>query len=324
MNSDSEASFSQLFAWLLQDPASTTAQSPQECEESNNGVENHSPRSAAPSGTEESGWTPQTSLELGEIPAVQDRFQAVLKRRLQIEIEKRPPLFPWETELLDYPDFVERSSWDLVPEPVWMAQQDNLSLPIRLPDSIFQQLLDRCQELVKSSLPPGPKLIQAVEDLFPNESQTLNQLARLVLTTPVRSRVEDMPSLSDYAELMPPQQMVLSLLAAQQLLETLTLSVTPTDAVVERQWLTSAGTLTLHVNYQSQSTPPKLRVEGDLPTSGVIKLQGERAEAMAQCSTSGRLSVELCGVELNQTYALEIQFPEFDLQPLMFAISVTL
>jgi hypothetical protein len=40
--------------------------------------------------------------DLGEMPTVQNRFQAILKRRLQAEIERHPPLFPWETELSDY------------------------------------------------------------------------------------------------------------------------------------------------------------------------------------------------------------------------------
>ena len=31
----------------------------------------------------------------GEMPTVENRFQALLKRRLQVEIERHPPLFPW-------------------------------------------------------------------------------------------------------------------------------------------------------------------------------------------------------------------------------------
>ncbi len=39
-----------------------------------------------------------------EVPDMQSRFQAVLKRRLQMQIESHPPMFPWETEVSDYPD----------------------------------------------------------------------------------------------------------------------------------------------------------------------------------------------------------------------------
>jgi hypothetical protein len=38
----------------------------------------------------------------GEIPAVQDRFHALLKRRLLIEAQQKPPVFPWEKEAVDY------------------------------------------------------------------------------------------------------------------------------------------------------------------------------------------------------------------------------
>ncbi len=61
--------------------------------------------------SQELGGTPQT-LQLGEIPTVQDRFQAVLKHRLQIQSPNHPPLFPWETQLIDYPDFVDEPSND--------------------------------------------------------------------------------------------------------------------------------------------------------------------------------------------------------------------
>ncbi|UBF29401.1 hypothetical protein K9N68_17125 [Kovacikia minuta CCNUW1] len=44
----------------------------------------------------------ETLFELGEIPAVQDRFYSLLKQRLQTEIQQNPPLFPWETEVNDY------------------------------------------------------------------------------------------------------------------------------------------------------------------------------------------------------------------------------
>ncbi|TAF09903.1 MAG: PatU, partial [Nostocales cyanobacterium] len=47
------------------------------------------------------------TFELGEIPTVQERFQAVIKRRLQIEIQNHPPLFPWESQIVEYPEFVE-------------------------------------------------------------------------------------------------------------------------------------------------------------------------------------------------------------------------
>lgn len=37
-------------------------------------------------------------------------FQSVLKHHLQVKIQAQPPLFPWETELTDYPDYSDTSS----------------------------------------------------------------------------------------------------------------------------------------------------------------------------------------------------------------------
>ena len=43
------------------------------------------------------------SFNFGEIHAVQERFQALLKQRLRLEYENKPPLFPWESEVSEYP-----------------------------------------------------------------------------------------------------------------------------------------------------------------------------------------------------------------------------
>ena len=43
------------------------------------------------------------SFNFGEIHAVQERFQALLKQRLLSEYENTPPLFPWESEVSEYP-----------------------------------------------------------------------------------------------------------------------------------------------------------------------------------------------------------------------------
>jgi hypothetical protein len=36
------------------------------------------------------------------MPIVEDRLPLLIQKRLEAEIQKRPPLFPWETELDDY------------------------------------------------------------------------------------------------------------------------------------------------------------------------------------------------------------------------------
>lgn len=325
MNSDSESLQHQCLDWLLTDNVKNNEKLV-ECEE-NDGVENLLNEATASKSSEPKlGGTPQT-FQLGEIPTVQDRFQAVLKRRLQIQVQDHPPLFPWETQLIDYPDFVDEPSMTLVPTWGWIVQQAKLKLPRPLPEKVFRQLLEQCQALVTSSVPLGAKLVQAVENFFPNESQTLNDIAGLVLRSTYRSvnTLETMPSIqSDYSDLQLRQQMALSLLAAKQLLENLTLPLSLTSPVVERQWLTSVGTLNIRVEYQSLGKLTKLLVQAELPVKGTLTLRGSGTLAMATSSTSGYLSVELSCEQLNPTYTLEVEFPEIDQQSLLFVISPTI
>ncbi|MCC5658030.1 PatU [Nostoc sp. XA010] len=322
MNSDSESLQSQCLGWLLTDNVKNTDQS-LECEE-NDGVKNlHNEATASKSSEPKLGGTPQT-FQLGEIPTVLDRFQAVLKNRLQIQAQDHPPLFPWETQLIDYPDCVDEPSMTLVPAWGWMVQQSKLNLPRPLPERVFQQLLEKCQSMVTSSVPLGAKLVQVVENFFPNESQALNDIAGLVLRSTYRSvSTLNMPNIqSDYSDLQPRQQMALSLLAAKQLLENLTLPLSAASPVVERQWLTTVGNLNIKVEYQSVGIT-KLLVQAELPVKGTLTLRTSGTLAMATSSTPGYLNVELGCEQLNPTYTLEVEFPEVDEQSLLFVINPT-
>ncbi|MGF2036068.1 MAG: PatU [Nostoc sp. CmiVER01] len=322
MNSDSESLQSQCLGWLLTDDVKNNNQSV-ECQE-NDGVKNlHNEATASKSSEPKLGGTPQT-FQLGEIPTVLDRFQAVLKHRLQIQAQEHPPLFPWETQLIDYPDCVDEPSMTLVPSWGWMVQQSKLNLPRPLPEKVFQQLLEKCQSMVTSSVPLGAKLVQVVENFFPNESQALNDIAGLVLRSTYRSvNTLDVPNIqSDYSDLQPRQQMALSLLAAKQLLENLTLPLSAASPVVERQWLTTVGNLNIKVEYQSVGIT-KLLVEAELPVKGTLTLRTSGTLAMATSSTPGYLSVELGCEQLNPTYTLEVEFPEVDEQSLLFVINLT-
>ncbi|MEG3977470.1 hypothetical protein QT970_23005 [Microcoleus sp. herbarium8] len=278
--------------------------------------------------------SPAQPLTIGEIPTVQDRFQTLLKERLRSEIEANPPLFPWETELKsyehDYPD-------DAVPQWVpplhlWTPQLQNIRwgrLPIPIAQGVFAQLLEPCQQLVMSSLREGSKLVRAVDSLFPGQSEELNQLAGFVLRGATRGitglEVEDLPN---YSEATIDQQMLMSLLAAREIIESLTLNCPVNQPPISREWLTALGTLTLSAQYLSNrnTEPPRpcLRVECEFPGGGSLELKGGDAEATAQRPNSGHLSVELFDPQPDKTYALEVKFQNFDTRPLMFAIRPTL
>ncbi|MEM9922386.1 MAG: PatU [Cyanobacteria bacterium P01_D01_bin.50] len=322
MNSDTESLQNQLLAWLLADNASTEEDFLVECEEIN-GAQTYQDDTASTSGVSESD-SMLYSFQLGEIPAVQTRFQAVLKRRLQNQIQDNPPLFPWETQLIDYPDYVDNTSMSWVPDLGWAAQQSKLSLPIPMPEKIFQQLLTRCQELLTFPVPLGAKLVGVVESLFPNEPQTLNDLAGMVLRSPYRSAhtLERMPYVEgSYSDLQPRQQMALSLLAAKQLLENLTLSVNAAREVLEKQWLTNVGTVILRVKYLQETD--KLWVEAELPCTGNLKLEGDNSQVVAESSELGTVSLELNSVQQGATYTLAVELQDMDTQPLKFVIIPT-
>lgn len=276
----------------------------------------------------------KSSLNFGELPIVQDRFHALLKRRLAHEIQQNPPLFPWETEIHDYE--TESASFGVlnarqpaatsqerVPVRLWFNQLQALNLPVALPDAVLTQLFQRCQEAVRSSLLEGARLVRAVEDLFPDRSQALNYLAGLVMTAPARSgRTPDaeMLNLPSYEAAEPAQQMVLSLLAAREIMAALTLTVSIDRPQLERQWLTELGALTLHLTYHADAR--SLRLQATLPCSGSIALVGGEQQAAAQRLDAGLLSVELFDLLPEQSCDLEIQLAGQEDAPLVFSIQI--
>ncbi|HLP88519.1 MAG TPA: PatU [Nostocaceae cyanobacterium] len=316
MNSDSEPLQHQFLDWLLTFVVSTDEYTLVECE-AVDGVDN--PLQDATTSQREQ---PQT-FQLGEIPTVQERFHAVLKRRLQTQSQNHPPLFPWETEITEYPEFIEEGAIASVPIWGWLAQRSKLNLPIPLPDQVFQQLVSKCQDLLTSSLPLGAKLVQAVDSLFPDDSQVINDLAGLVIRSPYRSAntLERVPSIqSDYSDLLPRQQMALSLIAAKQLLENLTLPISLTQPFLEREWQTDCGDLTLRVKLETLGNLTKLSVESQLPQRGILRLLGQESDPLVQSAISQNPSIEIYLRQLGQIYTLQVELPELDEQPFSFAI----
>ncbi len=362
MDNNSDTLYSRLIAWLLQESA--PAASPSAERQASSPVPQDEPRAAdfeldrldpldledlnidiAPSNTgdaaqnrtrADSGNIPvrediEPSVEtrpynFGEMPTVQNRFQAILKRRLQVEIERHPPLFPWETEFSDY----EPDSADVVadrwvpPVRLWMPQLSNLSLPVAMPENVLAQLLDACCEAVYSRRQLGAKLVNAVESLFPDQFQSLNQLAGMVLLYPTRSgeRLQSFPG--SYEAAATEQKMTLALLAAKEIISALTVPISPTQTPVERQWETAAGLVTVQAEYLMQDGVPKLRVSGRLPRGGSLTLRTPQASAVSQRTYPGYLSVESYDLQPNQSYPLEIRFHDSEQTPLIFTVCPTM
>lgn len=262
-----------------------------------------------------------SSLKLGEIPAVQDRFHAIIKRRLRVEIERNPPLFPWETKLWDYET---EPSEQLSGQPVptfWSTQLQTLKLPVQLPETLLLQIFAECRQIVHSSLRQGIKLVRAVETLFPEEPQALNHWAGQVLAEPARSSSQtlaagDLPL--SYEAASSTQQMVLSLLAARQVLESMTLEVSAEFPQAQRQWMTTSGPVVLEAIYQPEAQT--IQITGQLPMAGQLILQGETSRITATCTTAETLKVVLNHFVPEQTYPLTVELNAEDPQQLIFAV----
>jgi hypothetical protein len=276
----------------------------------------------------------ESSFELGDVPVVQERFQALLKHRLQSEIQKNPPLFPWETELLDYSSEPESAiaagvlvgssqSRNSVGGFGWLRHVKDLPLPVpaQIPEPILSTLLQRCQDAVQLSLQEGAKLVKAVEDLFPGQDEALNYLAGNVMMAPARSpKAATVEAPIQYEDVVPDQQMVLSLLAAREIINALSLKVSTTEPVIDRQWQTDVGLLSVHIEY-IQTPVPSIRLHATLPAAGLLAVRNGELRTTAQRTTAGRLSAELFEPQPNHSYAVEFCLAGIE-NPLTFALQL--
>jgi hypothetical protein len=272
-------------------------------------------------------------LKLGDIPAVQDRFQALLKRRLLDEAHRKPPRFPWEEGAVEYsndPVYCEGADAEPINSSVWLNQIRNLKLPVLMPELVLTKILDQCQTALFSSLREGTKLIQAVDSLFPGQTSLLNDVAGYVMVSPARSPRENLQELAAregdklpdcYEDAVPSSQMALSLLAAREIMTHLSLTLSPHTLQQEREWLTELGVFTLRSTYQLQQENTSLRLEAELPCGGSLKFQGDGFRSLAERDDAGLISLEVRDFSDDRIYPLEIRLGEQDL--LTFAIRFT-
>ncbi|MGB3691873.1 MAG: hypothetical protein WA865_22640 [Spirulinaceae cyanobacterium] len=332
MNENSDFLYNQILSWLAEE--SNSDQSPPQdgepnqidsAEESIVDGEIEQLNDLDREQDEKPTQSPQ-KLDMGDITQVKNRFQSLLKRKLLAEIESHPPLFPWETENSSYePEITDSLINNLVPfQRLWMPQLSNLGLPKK----ILVQLLDACSAAMQSRRPEGAKMVQAVSGLFPQQFQSLNQMAGIVLVGPSRSAELDLPS-RDYETATTQQQMAMSLIAAREIINNLTINLSPHQPSVERQWQTTVGLVALDAEYQpakedgSISSRASLRVNVRLPKGGSVTLQTPQESAKAERTYPGHLSVELFDWQPGQIYSLEIRLFDPDQTPLNFVLAIS-
>jgi hypothetical protein len=244
-----------------------------------------------------------------------DRFQTLIKQRLKTEIQNKPPLFPWESEMKNYPvDCIDGEEPQFVPWHFWTAQRHNLQwgvMPIPLSENVFAELLNPCQEVAKLSWQEGAKIVRVVDHLFPGQSQKLNYLASQVLLGVRRDALTSFPT--DYEQATMDQQMILSLLAAREIINNLTIHCYANQSPVSRQWETSVGLLQLKIEFNTINNSSILKVRGKLPKGGSLQLQGGDLSSQTQRPHPGLLTLEIFDPEPDQIYELTVSFtPQTD------------
>lgn len=287
---------------------------------------------------------------LGDISVISERSQTILKSRLRTEIEHHPPLFPWETEIVDYePESIDFPQCHKVPDlfngksprnqvGFWAVHlSPQINGLVTMPQEVLTQLLEQCTKSVTSNLREWAKLVDVVEKtLFPGRHWELNQIAdRLSIAQQHRSsfakragwhiaidplgkeKTREIKGEISYEVATPNQQMLMSLLAAQEIMGNLTLELSSTQPRVEREWLTAAGLLTLELEYYAPKSngSSQIKVRATLPCGGSVSLRQDRSQTKSERSNAGNLSVELVVSEavasanrdLNRNYLLEVR-----------------
>jgi hypothetical protein len=96
--------------------------------------------------------------------------------------------------------------------------------------------------------------------------------------------------------------MVLSMLAAREILSSLSLTVSAYAPVTERQWESHFGPVRLKATYDPQSSPTSIRLHVTLPCEGQLSLQDQDFNLVAQRFTAGCLGMELVEPQVDHVY----------------------
>ncbi len=270
----------------------------------------------------------------GDIPAVQERFEALLKTRLSLEIEKNLPLFPWEDEVLEYqsdrvesPGTASNTLGLSKVDSLWLTQLRRLAIPVALPETMLASLLAACESVVQTSFREGVKVVKVAESFFPANFLQLNELAGVVMMSPARngyaslqSRLSELDVPTTYEAASLTQQMVLSLLAAREMIAALTLTL-KAGVGSSRQWMTDIGALTLQLEYWTHGDDPVLHITGQLPCGGSLSLVNGPSLSMAKRPEAGMLSIELADLRPMEPLQLKVQLGSDD--SVVFAIVLT-
>jgi hypothetical protein len=254
-------------------------------------------------------------FDSGDLSTVQSHFEALLKRRLRQEISHRPPLFPWEKSVQEYPDALHPGA-----ASIWLDHLSNLSVPAEVPQEVLGELFNHCQQALHEINQTGRRLVMAVESLFPDQPQTLEYIAGLVARPAYRSAQAQTLEQLNYETASTQQQVALAMLAAQNIFEALSLTVSTASPTQTKTWLTSAGDITVHAAYLA--TPaPQLEVSVRLPVGGHLVLSNQGENLGSERSSAGELVLRLA-TEPGEIHRLDISLDPDQISPLSFQVAI--
>ncbi|MEO0349985.1 MAG: hypothetical protein AAF282_08050 [Cyanobacteria bacterium P01_A01_bin.15] len=256
---------------------------------------------------------------------MQDRFHTLLKHRFQTEYANRPPLFPWEAEVREYPAEVPMPAYAQPISRLWLENPLRFSISSKLPEAVLHRLLERCQSMAQSTQKQGVKLVHIVESLFPESLEALEPIANIVLTPAYRSdsalaeatlqqEVEHLAG--GYEQATPEQQIALAMLASMEIMSALTLTVSATDPAVSRDWVTPQGVVHVDVTHAGAM----LIINTTMPTGGSIQLMGADADSQSSRSNAGILTLAQAAPVLGNAYSLEVHLDDDGQRPLRFSV----
>ncbi|MBE9138934.1 hypothetical protein IQ254_17335 [Nodosilinea sp. LEGE 07088] len=276
------------------------------------GFEPSTPTPAAPG---EVAASHNPVFDSGDLSTVQSHFEALLKRRLRQEISHRPPLFPWEKSVQEYPDALHPGA-----ASIWLDHLSNLSVPAEVPQKVLRELFNHCQQTLHDINQTGRRLVVAVESLFPDQPQTLEYIAGLVARPAYRSAQAETLEQLDYETASTPQQVALAMLAAQNIFEALSLTLSAASPTQTKTWLTSAGAITVQATYLAAPVP-QLEISVSLPMGGHLLLSHSGETLGSERSNAGELGLRVA-TESGAIHRLDVSLGPDQTSPLSFQVAI--
>ena len=261
--------------------------------------------------------------------SIQTRFESLLRAKLLSTFEQRQPLlFPWETKLTTYPEQVDETVSDEASVvSFWRSQLPSNAVAALIPEVVLNRITEQCQRVLKVPTTLGRTLVKAVAPLFPEDADMLESIAEIVLVPAYRSargsqqEVEQLlvSTASQYNAALLEQKIAISMLAAREIFDLSTLTLSSTQPNQRKEGMTELGMLLLEATLTDSCN---LRISCTLPCGGTICVKYDDVEERATRSAPGDLAIEWHWKGRSSRYYLEIYLLNQSETPFLFLLNV--